>query len=93
MERSGVKKINKENIPSVYVGEFKEAYSTGYLKNHKANLFYNSYGLFAHSDTKAIKKADTNCLFISNIFIQYEIKQNDMIRIKSDGQNIDIEKI
>ncbi|NQV08668.1 hypothetical protein HQ529_02315 [Candidatus Woesearchaeota archaeon] len=82
--------------PSVYYANFSDSNFHYKVKNHQANIFHSAYGLLKHRDVQAMRNAQITVLLKNEGFMlppSLEFKRRDWVNIKSDGLNVNIEKI
>jgi len=84
--------INPDNNPSLLLSELRSATYIDKLRNHQANILYDSIaGLLSHSDVKAIRQASVTAIF--HLSPHLDIEQGDWVNVKSDGENMEVTKV
>ncbi|MBS3142753.1 hypothetical protein J4464_05195 [Candidatus Woesearchaeota archaeon] len=82
-----------ENIPSAYIGSLRDAPMLDRLPQLRVNIWDRVWGILAHEDIAAMRRADVTALYPTHDIAIDHIKHGDWINVRSDGRNVQIKKI
>src|SRR3989344_67792 len=81
--------INPDHQPSLLYDCLRSARSCDDLPNHQANLLTGGFGILAHGDIKAMRRAQVSVIFIGDPYYNH-LHQGDRVILTSDGKTFSL---